>query len=377
LSDGKRTVTNPPSTENASGYHVHEVYVGDATSGAVRANLTVAENSSVSAWQTRGARTMNRSAVLLDGDYVWDTGADWDGSALSQGVVHDSFGDHDAGTVALGYPDSDRNGSALVSYWPLDGNTEEVSGNDFDATTSGSPTTGFGTYGTGAYDFDGSNDFLEVPHASGPGTALDMNRTNEVTVSMWVNQDTAGSGWTALLQRSDRSYNLHLADGGRPTFTIYDTTWRSAEAPTDIGTDEWHHLVGTFNGSTVEMYVDGDRVATTGADFVRSANQPIRIGANPPASGGNRNFDGKIDEVRVYDRALSADEIDTLAGGHGRVVTGWHSGSQPLDSSNMTLAYNASVPSSPSVSAWTVTFTDVDAGPAALYASVMFDEPRG
>jgi hypothetical protein len=90
--------------------------------------------------------------------------------------------------------------------------------------------------------------------------------------------------------------------------------WQAANSVTELPLDEWHHIAGTYDrnvGGTV--YVDG--VAETvnpDPDGVAANEMPLLLGENPEALG--RLFDGLLDDVRIYDRALSADELSRLAG---------------------------------------------------------------
>jgi hypothetical protein len=76
---------------------------------------------------------------------------------------------------------------------------------------------------------------------------------------------------------------------------------------TTISVGEWHHLAATYNGSALKLYVDGNLVATTRASTALSSGAfPLFIGGNPL---WGEFFKGTIDEVRVYNRALTDGEI--------------------------------------------------------------------
>ncbi|WP_436925210.1 DUF7266 family protein [Halosimplex amylolyticum] len=331
-------------TTAVGGQYRHELNdVATLTSGTVKANLTIAEVGGVSAYETRGSKSINRTVTILDGDYVWRDAGDWDAASVSNGVVHDSFGDRQDDRVALGYPAEDQFGSGLAGYWSLDGTADDASVNDNHASEENDPGTGLGVFGTRSYTFDGVDDHLRIDDDS----SLEMSDTDAVTVSMWVNKDTAQSGWTALFQHSDQSYNLQLENGNQPRFTIYDGSWNGATAGFGLGTNTWYHVAGVFDGSTVTTYVDGQPVATTTATEIDSASTDLGIAENLDATG--RHFDGKIDEVRVYDRALTDAQVESLSEHAGTLETDWQSGTQPLGPSNASLQYQADVPSATSI----------------------------
>jgi len=356
---GTEVETSLFPTSVGDGLWEHEVFLGNLDDGAIRANLTRARNGTVEARQLRDDRTINRSRAFIDSgdDYTWTDAADWDAASTTEGVVHDSFGDTDPDSVVRGYPARDQGGSNLTAYWHLDGSPGDASDTNADANANGGLTPAFGTFEprdgeyTQAYDFDGTDDRLQVTGSeTSSGGLLDMNTTNEVTVAMWINRDGNPDDTVALLQHSNESYNLNLLGGDTPAFTVYDGDWHTARAPSVIRPHEWHHVVGTFNGSGVTLYVDGNQVDSEGADWVESTGQPLRIGANP---GNAENFDGQVDDVRVYNRSLSDTEVERLSepSGSAQLVTDWQSGSTSYDSSNATLAYNVSVPASTSITA--------------------------
>ena len=339
---------------SSPGEYVYALPLGDLDTGIVKANLTVAEGTAgIPAFETRGPKSINRSIVILDGPYVWGTADDWDNATLNDRVVHDSVGDRRPAEVRLGYATSDQGGSNLVGYWPLDESGNDASGTGNDALERGNPSRGFGLYGTQGYVFDGEDDYLEVDD----DPSLGMSDTDEVTVSMWVNKFDDQSDWIALFQHSDQSYNLHFADGDHPTFTIHDDTWRGARDGQAVETDQWYHIVGTFDGSTVTTYVNGEVGDTTSADFIRESDMNVGIAEN--LQENDRHFDGKIDEIRVYDRALSESEVQDLSRHRGQLDTGWKSGTQTLGS-NATLQYNAEIPSSTGINVTVLADTDGD-----------------
>jgi hypothetical protein len=111
---------------------------------------------------------------------------------------------------------------------------------------------------------------------------------------------------------SNMSYSLDTTGGGQ--FKIINNgTPYIASATTDINDNQWHYLVGTYDGSTMKCYVDG---SLEGTNTSFSGNLPVRIGdlrigADYDTTPGNF-FNGSIDEVRVYNRALSAAEVGDL-----------------------------------------------------------------
>jgi hypothetical protein len=203
----------------------------------------------------------------------------------------------------------------LVAWYKAEGNPDDAAGgHDGTATriTYGPGEVGqaFQTDGTGAVD---------VPDSP----SLD---TPQVTVEAWVKSATAGP--TAefndryIVAKGPVSYGLSTyADGGLVFFISNgggSPAVTSPDAGTGIWDGKWHHVAGTYDGTTVRLYVDGQQVGngTAGGlpiDYNLDGPQDLRIG-NPPGASttGPFGFDGSIDELSVYSRALSPAEIQAI-----------------------------------------------------------------
>jgi len=282
---------------------------------------------------------------------TWEQASAWDAASAESNVVHDSFGDHGADRIELGYPATD---AGLVGYWTLDsesGGATDASGTGNDGQADGGPTRGIdGILGTTAWGFDGSDDRITVPDDA----TLEMNDTDAVTVSMWVNKTTTQSGWIGLLQHSDTSYNLQFDSGNSPAFTVYDETWNTAYSGEPLTPGRWYHLVATFDGSQSRIYINGSEAGTASADFIApGGGLPVGIGFNNETE--DRHFDGRMDAVRLYDRALSPDAVGALwnTSSRGNLTTATKTFAEPVDPSTLTLAdVNASIPSGTDVSVY-------------------------
>ena len=189
----------------------------------------------------------------------------------------------------------------------------DASGNNLNGTVLGA-TRVEGRFG-GALSFDGVNDWVTVTDTT--GSPLDL--TTGMTLEAWVKPETL-NGWdTALLKERGAnllSYGLYVHDGaplagGVAAPAGYLRTGSADQAvrntaPLAVG--EWSHIAMTYDGSTMRLYVNGTQVASRvqgGAMAV--GNGALRIGGNNSFAG--EFFRGLIDEVRVYNRALSAAEI--------------------------------------------------------------------
>jgi beta-lactam-binding protein with PASTA domain len=177
-----------------------------------------------------------------------------------------------------------------------------------------------------AVSFDGGDNISVIDGAA--GTKLDL--TTGMTLEAWVNPSSM-SGWESVAYKERGgagtgllSYALYAHDGApqaggfagpsgylrpAPALSTTDQGVREA-AHTPLGLNTWSHIAVTYDGANMRLYVNGALVATkpqTGT--IATGNQPLRIGnSNASISEG---FNGLIDEIRIYNRALSATEIGT------------------------------------------------------------------
>jgi len=205
--------------------------------------------------------------------------------------------------------------SGLVAAYGFEEGTgalvADSSGNANNGTISGASWTTSGKYGN-ALSFDGTNDNVGIPDSN----SLDL--TSALTLSAWVKLDSLHARWQDLIfkERADNgSYSLDADSNGnsRPNLSIFRSggDWGFTEGPAVLPTNQWVHLAGTWDGSTAKLYVDGTVVKTrilTGT--IPASTGMLRIGGTT-VFGGNQFLDGLIDEVRIYNRALSQTEVQT------------------------------------------------------------------
>lgn len=184
----------------------------------------------------------------------------------------------------------------------------DASGQDNDGDIDGATWTTSGKFGN-ALDFDGVNDLVLVSDSS--SLALD----SAMTLSAWVRPASSanvrrpvvsksGNGAEGIWGLTSRSPNTGPGLGVRRA-----GGWQVASSPTVLDEDEWVHLAATWDGSTGRIYVDGDLAASGTIDGTAlTSTGAMKIGASNLIAMDNF-FDGLIDEVRVYNRALSTQEI--------------------------------------------------------------------
>jgi hypothetical protein len=170
-----------------------------------------------------------------------------------------------------------------------------------------------------ALDFDAANEeYVEI----GDVAPLDI-AGDQITVAAWVKIASKTAEKKVIAKWSDSagafSYLLTISGGTDdvPTFVVNTGGNVLAIATTNLATGTWYHLAGIYDGANVKIYVNGveeDSTADTGN--INSTTAPIRIGmgsGTPP----EEPMDGTIDDVRIYDRGLSPDEILTIFSSEG------------------------------------------------------------
>ena len=206
--------------------------------------------------------------------------------------------------------------TGLVGAWGFDEasgtSAADASGSGNTGTISGASRTS-GRYG-GALSFDGVNDWVTVNDAN----SLDL-RTS-MTLEAWV-RPTSTSYWRTVVikeQPGQLAYAMYSStDSGRPSGHVFTTGDVGLQGPSALPANAWSHLTTTWDGLTLRLYVNGTQVASGAlAGTAVASTSPLRIGGN---SVWAEWFSGLIDEVRVYNRALTPAEIaadrDTPIGG--------------------------------------------------------------
>jgi hypothetical protein len=198
-------------------------------------------------------------------------------------------------------------------------NFDEASGNAVDSasglvgTVSGAVRVA-GLRGS-ALSFDGVNDSVTVPDAA----ALDL--TSGMTLAAWVNMG-ARDGWETIILKENvdtYSYALYAQDGGAVQGGSPEPSGNvslAGRAETLLGSaalagGTWVHLASTYDGTTQRMFINGVEVSNRAvAGSIDVGGGALRIGGNDVWAG--EYFQGLIDEVRIYNRALTAGEINTI-----------------------------------------------------------------
>jgi hypothetical protein len=149
----------------------------------------------------------------------------------------------------------------------------------------------------------------------GKDPAFDI--TQQITVSAWIKVNAFDKKWQAIVTKGDSAWRLQRnSDSNTLEFAcsglvVPGTKWGDIHCTVDVNDGQWHHAVGTYDGSQICLYVDGKLdVSSTASGTININSQPVYIGVN--SERPNRFWNGLIDDVRLYSYALTADEVAAL-----------------------------------------------------------------
>ena len=197
----------------------------------------------------------------------------------------------------------------LVAYWSFDegsGQTAyDASGNGNNGTLTNGPKWTKGKSGS-ALQFDGTDDYVEVSDDE----SLDI--TDAITIEAWVKAESAnfGTDWIRSIIKKDYAYILRIEEGtNKLSFHVWTNNTADSQCEVSLSwtTGEWYHVVGTYDGSYQRIYRNSQVVQTkelTGT--IDTSTKNFLIGG---ITTGAEQLHGLIDEVRIYNRALSEEEI--------------------------------------------------------------------
>lgn len=236
-------------------------------------------------------------------------------------------------TFALILPSSGAELKGLVLYLPFDEGSGDVardlSGNGNDGKLVKNPKWVDGKFGK-ALEFDGSN-YVEVPDSD----SLDMEE--EITIAAWIFPKLSGSQWQGVVTKgldAQENYELLINTGGfMHTGWLFDTgrVWANRGNAGILSAEEWQHIAVTYKPGEWVSYLNGEVVDTNTSAKGKMVpdDEPLVVGDERPM---NRLFQGIIDEVALFNRALSQEEIKEIMNGikalldvepQGKLATTW------------------------------------------------------
>jgi len=201
----------------------------------------------------------------------------------------------------------------LIAYYPFNGNANDESGNGNHGLVTGAILTEdrFGN-AESAYSFDG-DDYIDV----GNNDSLNIIQ-GSFSISVWVKSNDANTGRQAIIEKDLAENNglmLELNSGYTPAGTV--TCWEGydydATSEIALSSNIWHHITVAYDGNERKVYINGILRGMDTDSFGSAGSEPLTIGyADWNNNAYTSAFNGVIDEIRIYSRALTEAEIQAL-----------------------------------------------------------------
>lgn len=258
---------------------IHEMYLD----GRINSSSTVSTD------QDLGASAVNQTDV--NNDAIKNI-FNWYGNATSFTALNMPFEGGSNATQTRDYSPYDNNGTVYGAVWAATG----------------------GVDGRGAYTFDGKQ-YINI------STSKYLNPTGEITVTAWIKANRwQANYWEGTIAGKDdwasgtHGYNLRAGQDGMLSFVIGNgTDWQDSITATPImQNNTWYHVAGTFNKTSSKIYINGEEKHATNfsSTTINGSSLNLEIGMDPYAR--DRVFNGTIDEVHIFNRSLTQEQIHAL-----------------------------------------------------------------
>ncbi len=328
----------PPEGEGWAEININD-YSNDVTLGAWR-KFTDASESSSHQFTWSGGRKAYAWMMRFTGQHplnpinAYSTGGGFSSSPTSPSVTTTvnnclilRLGGFDDNDITMDLPGlsghaaitMDESSSVPVGWWTLDETFGRTAADSSSSGMNGTLRNMSGTEWTtgqigGALAFDGYNDYVYV------GNSSVFNMTDSITIVAWVKPDSVSTVMQNSLVDRGSSYWFFISTLGKLCFLRYnhdDPGWGFSIFATDVTvpTGTWSHVAVTYDtsaGNEVRLYINGlSKVGSFLNGPINSSNSALTFADR----SRTHNFDGTIDDVRIYNGALSAAQITALAGG--------------------------------------------------------------
>lgn len=210
--------------------------------------------------------------------------------------------------------------SGLISWWSGDGNANDSASANHGLEINGA---NYALGGVGeTFSFDGIDDYLTIPDTT------NLNPTSAVSITSWVKLSN-NNKYQIILSKfyanylngaGDDSYLLGINPTGGIYWVVETLTGatlndnQTNSSPVSIFNNKFHHVVGTYDGANMKIYFDGQLVQTLAAsgDIQGSPATPVLIGGGSNLNANDWFTNGQLDEVTLYNVALSESQISDL-----------------------------------------------------------------
>ena len=210
--------------------------------------------------------------------------------------------------------------NGLVGYWPFNGNANDQSGNGNNGTViSGLLSNDRLGNANSSYYLNGQTDYITVPSVS-------SMLPNRLTLSVWIkipSNYTGNNGIGPIIRARFYGYVLWFDSSNGSIINILhhnSSATTTTNTPSNINDNQWHQIVGTFDGTNNKLYLDGQLIST---DVTTTLSNLYYVSDGPVAFGRDGNnpstatamYQGWIDDIGIWNRALSQQEITNMYNG--------------------------------------------------------------
>jgi hypothetical protein len=198
----------------------------------------------------------------------------------------------------------------LVAHYPFSGNANDASGNEHNGTVYGA-TLSADRFGNpeGAFHFNsGEQDYIRIPDHP------QLRITTNLSISIWMKHAATATNYEDIVMKGNDTYGFQFNNSSdHVLFHIKagNSSWRNLNSNFIPVQDQWFNVVGTYDGSTQRVYING--VQTNSLNWtgsIASNTDPLDFGYK--VAGDNTWYNGDLDDLRIYDRVLTPAEVMQL-----------------------------------------------------------------
>lgn len=225
--------------------------------------------------------------------------------SASRAAVEPGYGRNETGFRVVAIPTLN---AGLVAYYPFNGSAKDESGNGNHGTIYGAVSTADRfNHADSAYAFDGVNDYIDC------GNQPTVNITGPLTLAAWVYVESLKDERIISKWGLYSGYELDIAYGTNSYLLRFNINQYSDPVYALSGIEnQWMFLTATWNGAVKKLYVNGELKGTLNTTYVDIAVSTYNLRIGAMSNGAPAFFGGKIDSIRIYNRALSDFEISSL-----------------------------------------------------------------
>ncbi len=221
--------------------------------------------------------------------------------------------------------------NGLVGYWPFNGNANDESGNGNNGTVNGATlTTDRNGNANSAFGFDGQDDFIEIPYDNSFNTIENITISTWININDWCTPNVNGVKFFPILVQYNNgnanptaygNFGIQLTEVGLNYFYLNSNNFDfQNSSPNYWMISQWVNIVVTVEGGVGNWYINGMHMQTIYGQYFGGSMSglPILIGKQSPVPGfgsGSIYANGLLDDIAIYNRALTQEEIIALYNG--------------------------------------------------------------